>query len=211
MENNDNIREQLDSEVVVQTAAADSVDMGTDTTKSSSPYGKFKDADSLYSAYNELQSEFTRKCQRLSELESKVVDNVESSAPTCDDTNWQDYVNEFLKTHKHAMLYSKDISEELIKDKSLKGSKHGLEIAYSKVLENKHRTLGDIIKDEAFLKDYVYSNEDIKKEIINNYLKSLNRAPTILGETGQGVTLTPYKKPTSLSEARSVVEDMLKN
>lgn len=31
--------------------------------------GKFKDVPSLLEAYNNLQAEFTRKCQRLSELE----------------------------------------------------------------------------------------------------------------------------------------------
>ena len=32
--------------------------------------GKFKNTESLLSAYNNLQAEFTRKCQKLSELES---------------------------------------------------------------------------------------------------------------------------------------------
>lgn len=34
--------------------------------------GKFKDAKTLLSAYNNLQSEFTRKCQKLSELEKQI-------------------------------------------------------------------------------------------------------------------------------------------
>ena len=34
-------------------------------------HGKFKDADTLLSAYNSLQAEFTRKCQRLSALEKQ--------------------------------------------------------------------------------------------------------------------------------------------
>ena len=34
--------------------------------------GKFKDAKSLLEAYNNLQSEFTRKCQKLSELEKQI-------------------------------------------------------------------------------------------------------------------------------------------
>ena len=32
-------------------------------------YGKFKNAESLLNAYNSLQAEFTRRCQRLKELE----------------------------------------------------------------------------------------------------------------------------------------------
>lgn len=33
-------------------------------------YGKFKSAEALLSAYNSLQAEFTKRCQRLKELET---------------------------------------------------------------------------------------------------------------------------------------------
>lgn len=42
--------------------------------KGTASYGKFKDADALYAAYNSLQAEFTRRCQRLKELEAKSAD-----------------------------------------------------------------------------------------------------------------------------------------
>ena len=35
--------------------------------------GKFKDVDALMSAYNSLQAEFTKRCQRIKELESAIV------------------------------------------------------------------------------------------------------------------------------------------
>ena len=37
--------------------------------------GKFKDVGALLSAYNSLQSEFTKRCQKIKELESKVIDD----------------------------------------------------------------------------------------------------------------------------------------
>jgi len=46
--------------------------------------GKFKDIQSLAKAYKNLQSEFTRKCQRLAELERSLgsaADNGEPPAP----------------------------------------------------------------------------------------------------------------------------------
>lgn len=45
--------------------------------------GKFKDIHSLLKAYDCLQSEFTRKCQRLAELEKRIgsADNEPSPAP----------------------------------------------------------------------------------------------------------------------------------
>ncbi len=38
-------------------------------------FGKFKDAKSLLDAYNNLQSEFTRKCQKLAEIQKENNEN----------------------------------------------------------------------------------------------------------------------------------------
>ena len=62
------VNENLDIEKIATSGAADG------------SIGKFKNTESLLNAYNSLQAEFTRKCQRLSELESKAqstTDNVE--------------------------------------------------------------------------------------------------------------------------------------
>ena len=39
-------------------------------------YGKFKDAQSLLDAYNSLQSEFTRKSQKLADLQKQIDNNL---------------------------------------------------------------------------------------------------------------------------------------
>lgn len=44
-----------------------------DASTGDSPFGKFKDSTSLLSAYNSLQAEFTRKSQRLAELEKSFA------------------------------------------------------------------------------------------------------------------------------------------
>ena len=89
--------EQLETNAPVQPTAVDSEILGTDGEGASSQYGKFKDANSLFKAYNELQSEFTRKCQRLSELETKTQDNAALSAPRVEEESWQDHVDDFIK------------------------------------------------------------------------------------------------------------------
>ena len=38
-------------------------------------FGKFKDADSLLKAYNSLTAEFTKRCQKIKELEGKINEN----------------------------------------------------------------------------------------------------------------------------------------
>ena len=213
MEEINNTWEQPE-DLEIQATAVD-CENGNDGKVSGSRYGKFKDADSLYSAYNELQSEFTRKCQRLSELESMALDNVSNNTSNIDTPeektiSWQDSVSDFVKNHKHAMLYSKDITSELLKDNTLTKDKKGLEIAYSRVIESKFQPKDEMVKDEAFLNEYILNNEDIKKRIINDYLKTMNRAPTVLGEKSTAVTLTPRTKASDLNEARKIVENMLK-
>ena len=49
-------------------AQAAEAGMNSGAKKDAVSYGKFKDADALYSAYNSLQAEFTRRCQRLKEF-----------------------------------------------------------------------------------------------------------------------------------------------
>ena len=43
--------------------------------KSEVSFGKFKDAESLVNAYNSLQSEFTKRCQKIKELEGKLAES----------------------------------------------------------------------------------------------------------------------------------------
>ena len=53
----------------IQTAEAEQVKV--EDKKAS--FGKFKSADALLSAYNSLQTEFTKRCQRIKELEDKIT------------------------------------------------------------------------------------------------------------------------------------------
>lgn len=60
-----------------QTAEAE-ISKGED--KGEVSLGKFKDVGALLSAYNSLQSEFTKRCQKIKELEGKIEgDKVENS------------------------------------------------------------------------------------------------------------------------------------
>lgn len=61
------INEQVTAETS-HTAEADKVNSEEGQTS----YGKFKSAEALLSAYNSLQAEFTKRCQRIKELENNV-------------------------------------------------------------------------------------------------------------------------------------------
>ena len=69
----ENINEQ--TELTTHTAEAEQV---KGEGKSEVSLGKFKDANALLNAYNSLQSEFTKRCQRVKELESALSVDKES-------------------------------------------------------------------------------------------------------------------------------------
>ncbi len=73
---NDTVNEQ--AEAVSQVAEAKEKS-GEDTSVS---LGKFKDVNALLAAYNSLQSEFTKRCQRIKELEAEKTAAVDKDTPT---------------------------------------------------------------------------------------------------------------------------------
>ena len=54
----------------------------TDGEEISVSLGKFKDVNALLAAYNSLQSEFTKRCQRIKELEAEKTAAVDKNFPT---------------------------------------------------------------------------------------------------------------------------------
>ena len=63
--------------------------------------GKFKDQQALLSAYNSLESEFTKRCQRIKELENALESFDKAAAPTenkADNTSEKEEIlKEYLK------------------------------------------------------------------------------------------------------------------
>ena len=74
------------------------------------------------------------------------------------------------------------------------------------MLEKEAFKLEDIVKDESFLNNYIYNNENIKGKIISNYVSSLKRSntvpevmPSITANFGETVST-----PKTLSEAKQM-------
>ncbi len=179
---------------------------------------KFKDVKSLEQAYLNLQSEFTRKCQRLSELEKSSGDNLlesknlENNKPFYETESWQESVNNFLKQNPNANGFASEIVNEILKDKDLANNPNSLSIAYNKILASKYIPKQNLLEDEDFINNYILTNEKIKEKIISNYIKKLNNnIPKVIASSHlSSVGLTPNKKPTTLEEARVLANNMFK-
>ena len=183
-----------------------------ETNDNCSPYGKFKNADALYKGYQDLQSEFTRKSQRLSELEKSIeVDNVIKNTPIYDTENWQEELSAFLKKYKNASNFSKDISNEILSDKELAIKPNSLEIAYGRVLEKQYKPKEELIQDENFLNEYVFNNKEIKEKIIKEYLKEIrekNNNPLFVSSAKGAITGVNKTSPKTLHEAKIMTEKL---
>ena len=210
------VGEQLDG--VEVHAVATGFDEGTEL-QSGSPIGKFKDSATLLDAYNELQSEFTRKCQRLSEVEKKLQEmSVDQSASqhqenvSIEEFACNKNLSEFLQSHKLASSYVEDITNEILEDRSLRDSEDGLEKAYARVIEKKFVPHNELACDQDFLEKYIYSNDEIKNKIIKEYVSTLqkNKSPISIASDGFSRGASVSRNFESLEDAKKYVENMFR-
>lgn len=174
-----------------------------------SSLGKFKDQESLLEAYNNLQAEFTRKCQKLSQLEKDMSVPKE---PVYMEDNWQQKVSDFLSTHAEAKQFASEISQKIIENPSLYSGENALNLAWADIISKKYVSPQDMMSDDKFVNDYVLSNEQIKKKVLEGYLNDLrkNKLPPIQTSHSGKVTFQTPKVANTLNEAKKLVEDLLK-
>ena len=174
-----------------------------------SSLGKFKDQESLLEAYNNLQAEFTRKCQKLSQLEK---DMSAQKQPVYMEENWQQKVSDFLSSHAEAKQFASEISQKIIENPSLYSGENALNLAWADIISKKYVSPQDMMSDDKFVNDYVLSNEHIKKKVLEGYLNDLrkNKLPPIQTSHSGKVTFQTPKVANTLNEAKKLVEDMLK-
>lgn len=158
---------------------------------------KFKTVEELEKAYAELEKEFTRRCQRLSKLEKQLEkDKVDS------DVEWKAKVDKFFSENPSAKPFAKQMSDEIIRDGSLRGRSDCLETALTRALLQAYRSPETLASDEEFLKNHILGSDFVKKAVIEGYLKDLRdgKPPMLIGKSGQN-TVAPRNKPKSIAEA----------
>ena len=167
------------------------------------PIGKFKSVEDLYNAYNNLQSEFTRKCQRLSELEK------DKTVPTTEEKLDADF-KQFLLDNQEAFAYADEIKARVMQDESLKNQQQPFEKVWAGMVLGKLNA-----KDRAqepLIQNLVLKDEELKNLVIENYMKQLqeHKTPFIMSSgSGERVTKAVAPKPDSFEQAKQVVLDLL--
>lgn len=204
---------------------------------SGSTFGKFKDATSLLSAYNSLEAEFTRKSQKLSEImknldkgKQEAEDSTQEINKGSSDMNnnssnalnenesslqiketWEHKVDDFFSRTPEAKESAKSIVKVLKENPELKNIKNGIDIAYK--LSSAISSPADLLSDPKFVNEHIMTNQNIKEEIIKEYLKSATKTKT-LPTTLQGNSSYVYasslvEKPSSIENAGKIFQQML--
>ena len=167
------------------------------------PIGKFKNVDDLVEAYNNLQAEFTRKCQKLSALEKDKIEE-EKKANEMDAK-----LNRFLLENQEAYSYIDEIKARVNADESLKNSDEPFDKVWSNMIIEKFSSQNRV--NEPIFQNLVLKNDEVKNLIIENYVKQLqnNETPFVMSsELGERVTDVVTQKPNSFEEAKNIVLNM---
>lgn len=218
MEEKINGEQPLDLEVNVQSEIVKEEEDGTALTQENDgSLGKFKDAQSLLMAYNNLQAEFTKKCQKLSEVSSLLEGQKQEQGksekvetfPVYESDDWKQNVSTFLKQNSEAKEYSGDIANEILKDKSLQSSPHALELAWARVMKDNYKNPQTLANDQNFINEKILSQEQVKKQVLDEYFKNLQntKTPPVIAKTGV-VAGIQKKEPTTMMEAKQMVEKL---
>ncbi len=174
-----------------------------------STLGKFKSVQALMDAYNSLQSEFTKKCQLISDLQKdKIESSSQISVPTQNEQqNDEEAMGQFLSQNREAGEYAQEIQSKI--DEGISQNTSPYEVAWAKVLLS-HLKEGDE-KSEPIINQYVLSNENVKNKIIENYLKELSNSKppmVISSQGGERVSGVVPDAPKTLHDAKKLVDKM---
>jgi len=171
---------------------------------SNSGIGKFKDAESLYKAYTSLESEFTKKSQRLASLENEMnIKNQEESKTA----ELEKRVAEFVTKFDQIKPFSNVLKETLQTHEDA-----NLEEEAVRLIVNNYKSAEEYAVDEEFLNNYIFSNQGIKDKIVKDYLSKITQNGPIKADLGgASVSLTPPNVPSTIKEAGKLAKTIIKN
>ncbi len=188
----ENVAGSPSEEVTSENGAANEAERGV-------PVGKFKSVEDLLNAYNHLEAEFTRKSQKLADLQAampKLEENKDS------------LLQSFLSKNQEAAFYAEQIAARVegqqVQDEA------AFERAFADILFEK--LSGKDKAKEPIIQNLILKDDEIQNLVIKNYMKQLQeqKTPIVMSSaSGERVTKTVTPKPDTFDEAKRVVLDLL--
>ncbi len=171
----------------------------------SSIFGKFKDAKTLLNAYNSLQAEFTRKSQKLSEIQKQLEENAFFSK--------SDSLENILTDETDLEKYKKEVTEILDNDSEISSLPNKNFVAV-KIIKEAERKTAETLNNQDYIDKYLSSNKKVKDRIISEYLSTLNETqapPKVITGNSSSIYFSPsLDMPKTLKDAGEILSKMLK-
>ena len=187
-------------EVTSHTAEAETV-----KGDGSKALGRFSSADELLGAYNSLEAEFTRRCQKLKELE-RENERLISAEQSKKNSSVKDF--QVGKGFKEKYPETNEIMSSLyeIAAKSGDEAEGFLERAYVNYLKGEMENQKNYYTSNGYILESAGKTQAVKDEIIREYLMGVNDSkPTVGRFKGNGESVvTPPSKPKTLSDASRI-------
>lgn len=237
-ENKDNVDVETASAEERMQESVDATATNGVPQNASTALGKFKDVDALYKAYGSLQAEFTRRSQRLKELE-KLTENLgvgekrsgsaemaeklrkTSESLKAEEKAFDGFVSEIEKASMQAKKTSIDKPES---DAELCSANGATDVAPAMqedtTSENNAMPLtgGTFVAESRVgaelssekLYEQVCGDEGVRLRIIGEYLSSVGKGAVPLTKGGAGTLTAPTVKAKTLDEAGNMALLMFK-
>lgn len=168
--------------------------------------GKFSSVAELLSAYNSLQSEFTRRSQKIKELarENESLKSSEKLQNGSENASVRNGVKSFAESYPEA----KEILPSLYELAAGLGDEAEgfLERAYVKYLKDKIDSDKNYYLSDEYILKTASENEAVKSGIIREYLGSVSGSKPKVGQymgNGESIILPP-SKPKTIEEASKI-------
>ncbi|MCL2631182.1 MAG: hypothetical protein FWD49_06680 [Firmicutes bacterium] len=158
---------------------------------------KFESAEALLNAYNSLEVEFTKRSQKLKELEEQVISHQKEK-------KWETKVKELQEKFPSARGLTSEIQEFLSERKELINDENCLEQALLAVLAGKYQS------ENSGASAVTKSEPKTIAEKASEVKAILARVPEHAPFGGE-IPLTLPLKPKSIKEAGEIAKNIFKN
>lgn len=171
---------------------------------------KFSDYNTLLDSYNQLEKQFTRKCQELSALKSQSG----TSNSNLPHNNMLpppiSSIEQLLQKYPNARYYSEEITQLVNSPKyNINGSCNYLDCYLDLVSQS--IPADKIASDSNLLEQYITSNSNVVDAVLNKVVASITPLPTtIVGNRGDMSMALPTR-PKTIAEASSLAKNLFDN
>ncbi len=152
-----------------------------------------------------MQSEFTKKCQRLSELEKDKVE-----VNQIQQEKFESDFKSFLLENQEAYSYADEIKSKVLSSDELKNETKPFDKVWKQMIYQKLSSENK--SQEPIVRDFILNDEELKNLVIENYVKEISnkKTPTLFSShIGEKVTKPSMQKADSFEQAKNIVLDLL--